>query len=60
VCSEITPWIPSYGTLVKLHCGVFDAHGKSHVTFNSQAAARRFASSVESIGNGVSAMITAF
>jgi len=51
-----------YDTLVKLHVGVFD--GKSHhVTFNSMEAARRFASSVESMRrgcDGLSVMITAF
>ena len=52
-----------YDTLVKLHVGVFNVHGKSHVTFNSMEAARRFASSVESMRrgcDGLSAMITAF
>ena len=52
-----------YNALVKMHCGVFDVHGKSHVTFKSLAAARRFASSVESIRrgcDGFAALITAF
>ncbi len=54
-----------YDTLVKMNCGIFNVHGKSHVTFNSMEAARRFASSVESMRggkgcDGLSAMITAF
>jgi hypothetical protein len=52
-----------YDALVKLHCGVFDVNGKSHVTFISMEAARRFASSIEDMRrgcDGFSAMIAAF
>ena len=52
-----------YDALVKMHCGVFDVNGKSHVTFTSLKAARRFASSVQDMRSGCdgfAALITAF